>query len=503
MKKALLVILDGFGHREEKAHNAIAGAATPFIDSLRANHASSLLHTSGLHVGLPDGQMGNSEVGHITIGSGRIVYQDSTRIDKSISDNIFAKNDTLLSAMNRAKRDGKTFHVLGLLSDGGVHSHQNHLYTLLEMAKENGLTDVSIHAFMDGRDTAPRSGRAFMAALEEKIAEIGIGRVASVSGRYFAMDRDKRWERVEKAYNAMTGTGGDRFASADAVFEHAYKNDITDEFIEPCIVGNGGAVENGDVMVFFNFRADRARQISRAFASEEFAEFSRTALAGEFVQFTEYDASFPLPTVFPKTELANTLGEVLAASGKSQLRCAETEKYAHVTFFFNGGDETVNEGEERILVASPKVPTYDLQPEMSAPEVTDKLLEAIAANTFDFIAVNYANPDMVGHTGNYNAAVAAIEAIDACLARLIPAAIAAGHEVIITADHGNSELMLNEETGEPFTQHTTGPVPVFFASANKNAKLRHGGSLQDIAPTVLDILNVDKPSEMTGESLLA
>jgi len=502
--KVMLIILDGFGINEQTNGNAIKNAQTPFIDSLYNRYSTSQLHTSGLHVGLPEGQMGNSEVGHVNIGAGRIVYQESTRISKSISDGDFFTNTCLKSAFDKAKQTGKKVHLMGLLSDGGVHSHNTHLYGLLKFAKQEQVNNVYVHAFMDGRDTAPNSGILYMKDLYRAFDEIGVGKLASVGGRYFGMDRDTRWKRVEKAYKSFIGASEQTFENGIDGVEASYKNDVYDEFIEPfSIVENGeatGKIEKDDIVISFNFRADRARQYTRALAQIDFEGFQRDYLHPHLIQFTEYDANFPLETVFPPERLTHILGEVISKNGFKQLRCAETEKYAHITFFFNGGEDKVFDGEERILIKSPDVDTYDMKPEMSAREVTDALITSIEEKDFQFIAVNYANSDMVGHTGVYSAAVKAIEALDKNLSRLIPTALENGFKILISADHGNSEQMIDYETGNPFTQHTTGPVPLFYISDEKK-DLRTDGALSDLAPTILELMNIEKPKEMTGTSL--
>ena len=504
MNKVMLVILDGFGINEKSEGNAIKRAKTPFIDSLYKDYSSSQLHTSGLHVGLPDGQMGNSEVGHVNIGAGRIVYQESTRISKSISDGDFYNNQTLKSTFENAKKTGKNVHLMGLLSDGGVHSHIDHLFALLEFAKRENVKDVFVHAFMDGRDTAPDSGMKYMKQLYAKFEELSIGKLASVGGRYFGMDRDNRWKRVNKAYKSFVGKAEYQFKNGIEGIESSYKNDIFDEFIEPFnIIENNeavGKIENEDTVISFNFRADRAREYTKALAKIEFNEFEREFIHPNVIQFTEYDSNFPLETVFKPTRLTNILGEIISKKGYKQLRCAETEKYAHITFFFNGGEETVYDGEERILIKSPDVDTYDMRPEMSAREVTDALITSMEENKFDFIAVNYANSDMVGHTGIFTAAVKAIEALDKNLSMLIPEALKNGFKLLITADHGNSEQMIDYETNAPFTQHTTGPVPLFYIDKEKR-ELRKDGTLSDLAPTILELMTIKQPSEMTGSSL--
>jgi len=509
MKTTVLMILDGFGINERTDGNAIKLAKTPVIDGLMKKYPFVKGYASGLDVGLPEGQMGNSEVGHLNIGAGRIVYQELTRITKSIDDGSFFKNAELLKAADNCKKNASALHIFGLLSPGGVHSHSDHLYALLKFAKENGLEKVYVHAFMDGRDTPPDSGKGYMANLEAKMREIGIGKVASVSGRYYAMDRDNRWDRVEKAYDAITMGIGQRFKSADEGIAKSYENGVTDEFIVPFVVedesGRAETVNNGDSVIFFNFRPDRARQITRAFCDDDFAGFERKKRAENivYVCFTEYDKTIKNKLVaFKPQTLENTLGEYIADKGKKQLRLAETEKYAHVTFFFNGGVETPNKNEDRILIPSPKVATYDLKPEMSAYEVTEKLIENINAKKYDLIVVNYANSDMVGHTGKLDAAIKAVETLDKCIGEVMKAIISTGASMFICADHGNSDQMIDYNTGAPFTAHTTNPVPFILVNYTDGIGLRQGGRLADIAPTLLQMMDIPIPEEMTGRSLL-
>ena len=465
-------------------------------------------YASGLAVGLPDGQMGNSEVGHLNMGAGRIVYQELTRITKEIEDGVFFENPALLQAMNNAKENDSALHLFGLLSDGGVHSHNTHLYGLLEMAKRQGLTKVFVHGFLDGRDTAPTSGVNFVEELEQKMAEIGVGKIASLCGRYYAMDRDNRWDRVQQAYNALTKGEGEQATDAVSAMKASYDNDKTDEFVMPTVITeNGqaiGIISDKDSVVFFNFRPDRAREITRAFCADDFDGFDRgDRLDLTYVCFTEYDVTIPNKIVaFHKVELHNTFGEFLAANGKTQARIAETEKYAHVTFFFNGGVEEPNPGEDRILVNSPKVATYDLQPEMSAFEVCDKLCDAIRSDKYDVIIINFANPDMVGHTGIESAAIAAVEAVDTCVGRAVEALKEVDGVMFICADHGNCEQLIDYETGDPFTAHTTNPVPFILVNADPAYGLREGGCLADIVPTLIELMGMEQPEEMTGKSLL-
>jgi len=504
-KPTMLIILDGLGLNENQADNAVQAAQTPTIDWLRENVPSSTLSASGRSVGLLDGQMGDSNVGHLNIGAGRIVYQDVVRITKSIEDGDFFENEVLLQAVNHSKKTGGALHLMGLVSPGGVHSHSEHLYALLRFAKAQGLERVYIHAFLDGRDVPPSSAKDYLAHLEEEIKAVGVGRIASISGRYYAMDRDRRWDRVEKAYRALMGVGRTAPDSATAITE-AYAKGETDEFVIPIVITeNGepvGPVQDGDSVFFFNFRADRAREITWAFVNEDFDGFERGNVPDVFfATMTQYDEQLTVPFAFPPQSLDNTLGEYVAKQGKTQLRIAETEKYAHVTFFFNGGEEEPNPGEDRVLIPSPKVPTYDLQPEMSAPEVTAEVVKQIQAGKYDLIVLNYANCDMVGHTGVFEAAVKAVEAVDHGLGRVLEALKEAGGVALITADHGNAEQMRDYETGEPHTAHTTNLVPIWLFNAPENYTLR-SGILADIAPSLLDLMNLPQPEEMTGESLI-
>ena len=507
-KPVVLMILDGYGLNKKEEANAVFEAKTPVMDKLMAECPFVEGNASGLAVGLPDGQMGNSEVGHLNMGAGRIVYQELTRITKSIDDGDFFENEEFLRAVENCKKNNSALHMYGLVSDGGVHSHNTHIYGLLELAKRSGLENVFVHCFLDGRDTPPASGKDFVAELEAKMAEIGVGKVASVMGRYYAMDRDNRWDRVELAYRALTLGEGNTNASATAAIQASYDDGKTDEFVMPTVVVENGApvglINDNDSVIFFNFRPDRAREITRAFCDDEFAGFAREKKQGlVYVCFTDYDETITGKFVaFKKQSITNTFGEFLAANGKTQARIAETEKYAHVTFFFNGGIEEPNEGEDRILVKSPKVATYDLQPEMSAPQVCDKLVEAIGSDKYDVIIINFANPDMVGHTGVEAAAIAAVEAVDTCVGRAVDAVKAAGGAMFICADHGNAEQLLDYETGAPFTAHTTNPVPFILVNAGDEFGLREGGCLADIAPTLIEIMGLEQPKEMTGKSLL-
>ena len=500
-KPLALIIMDGFGVAPVDG-NAIAAANTPALDEIFGANPITQIGASGMNVGLPDGQMGNSEVGHTNMGAGRIVYQELTRITKSIEDKDFFLNEALNLAMDNALKNGTSLHLFGLLSSGGVHSHNTHLYGILEMAKKKGLTNVFVHAFLDGRDVPPSSGKDFVAECVDKMAEIGVGKIASVMGRYYAMDRDNRWERVEKAYAAMVyGEGEHNSDPVDAVAQ-SYANDVTDEFVLPTVIEGTKRISENDSVVFFNFRPDRAREITRTFVDDEFTGFERKngRFPLTYVCMTQYDATMPnVEVAFKPQSLTNTLGEYLSKMGKTQLRIAETEKYAHVTFFFNGGVEKQYEGEDRILVASPKVATYDLQPHMSAYEVTDKCVEAIKSGKYDVIILNFANCDMVGHTGIFEAAVAAAEAVDKGVKAVTDAIKEMGGISIITADHGNADRMYDVD-GSPFTAHTTNPVPLCVVG--KDCELREGGCLADIAPTMLEILGLPQPSEMTGKSLI-
>ena len=507
-KTTVLMILDGYGLSDSVKGNAIAQAKTPVMDKLMAECPFVKGNASGLAVGLPDGQMGNSEVGHLNMGAGRIVYQDLTKITKSIQDGDFFENKALLDACANAKEHDSALHMFGLVSDGGVHSHNTHIYGLLELAKRQGLEKVYVHCFLDGRDTPPESGKEYVEALEAEMKKIGVGEIATVSGRYYAMDRDNRWDRVEKAYLALTKGEGETTESAPAGIQASYENGVTDEFVLPTVVTKDGApvatIKDGDSVVFFNFRPDRAREMTRVFCADNFDGFDRgERVKTEFVCFTEYDVTIPNKKVaFVKEEITNTFGEYLAKNHMTQARIAETEKYAHVTFFFNGGVEEPNEGETRILVKSPKVATYDLKPEMSAYEVCDKLTGAIRSGEYDVIVINFANPDMVGHTGVEAAAIQAIEAVDECVGKAVDAVKETDGVMFICADHGNAEKLIDEETGEPFTAHTTNPVPFILFNADPAYSLREGGCLADIAPTLLELMGMEQPKEMSGTSLL-
>lgn len=508
-KPTVLMILDGYGLNKETKANAVAEARTPVMDRLMKECPFAEGNASGLAVGLPDGQMGNSEVGHLNMGAGRVVYQELTRITKEIDDGDFFKNEALLAAVENCKKNNSDLHLFGLLSDGGVHSHNTHMYGLLKLAKKEGLKNVYLHAFLDGRDTPPASGLDFVQQAADKMKELGIGKIATITGRYYVMDRDNRWDRVEKAYKALTkGEGVTASNPAEAV-KQSYDKGENDEFVLPTVIVEDGrpvaAVKDNDSVIFFNFRPDRAREITRSFCCDDFDGFERKGgrIKTTYVTFTEYDITIPNKIVaFHKVDITNTFGEYLARMGKTQLRTAETEKYAHVTFFFNGGIEEPNKGEERILVKSPKVATYDLQPEMSAYQVADNLVEAIQSDKYDVIIVNFANPDMVGHTGIEAAAIKAVEAVDECVGRAVDAVKETDGQMFICADHGNAEQLVDYKTGEPFTAHTTNPVPFILVNYDPAYTLKSGGRLADIAPTLLEMMGLEKPEEMTGESLL-
>ena len=499
-----IIILDGYGKRDETVGNAVAQANTPNFDRYWETFPHSTLKAAGLDVGLPEGQMGNSEVGHTNIGAGRIVYQSLTRIDKAITDGEFQSNDVLIEAMDHAIKNDSALHLFGLLSDGGVHSHQNHLYALLETAKEKGVKETYVHAFLDGRDVAPTSGAGFMQELVDKMAELSYGKVATVTGRFYAMDRDKRWERVEKAYNALVNGEGVKATDPVQAIKDSYANGVNDEFVLPIVIEEDGepvaTVKENDAVIFFNFRPDRAIQLSNAFTDKEWEFFARVNHpVVKFVTMTLYNPSIDAKVAYPPIELKNVLGEVLSNAGLKQLRIAETEKYPHVTFFMNGGRNEEFPGESRILINSPKVETYDLKPEMSAYEVTDALVADIEADKHDAIILNFANPDMVGHSGMLEPTIKAIEAVDENLGRVVDAILAKDGYAVIFADHGNSETMMTPE-GKPHTAHTTVPVPVIVTK--KDVTLREDGRLADVAPTMLDLLNIEQPVEMTGESLI-
>ena len=496
------MILDGFGIAPEKG-NAIKAANKPNIDRLFSNNPITQIGASGLDVGLPDGQMGNSEVGHTNIGAGRIVYQELTRITKTIQEDKLKDNEAIVKAMDNALEKGTSLHLMGLMSPGGVHSHMEHLYGILQLAKDKGLEKVYVHAFLDGRDVPPASAKEYIQECVDKMAEIGVGKIATISGRYYAMDRDNRWERVVKAYSAMVYGEGVNATDPVAAVQSSYDNEVTDEFVVPVVVEGGDTIKENDSIIFFNFRPDRAREITRTFVDPDFEGFERKNgfFPVSFVCMTQYDATMPnVDVAFKPQSLKNTLGEYISDKGLAQLRIAETEKYAHVTFFFNGGVEKQYEGEDRILVKSPAVATYDMQPEMSAYEVTDKLVEAIKSGKYDMIILNFANCDMVGHTGIFDAAVKAVEAVDECVGKVTDAIAEMGGVALITADHGNADKMVDDD-GKPFTAHTTNPVP--FCVIGYDCKLREGGVLADIAPTMLEILGLPQPEEMTGKSIIA
>ncbi len=505
-KLTMLMILDGFGINKEKNGNAIAMAKTPTIDKLMKQFPNTIIHASGLDVGLPDGQMGNSEVGHTNIGAGRIVYQELTRITKSIEDGDFFSIPEFTAAIENCKKNNSKLHIMGLLSDGGVHSHIRHLYGLLELAKRKDFEDVYVHCFLDGRDTAPASAETYITELQKKMEEKGVGRIASIMGRFYAMDRDKRWERIQKAYDALVNGEGEKCTSAIRAIESSYQQEVFDEFVKPAvIVGTDGkpvaTIAQNDSVIFFNFRPDRAREITRAIVDNEFKEFEKKLLSLYYVCFTNYDETIPNVNIaFKKTDIKNTFGEYISKEGLTQLRIAETEKYAHVTFFFNGGEEKQYQGEDRILIPSPKVETYDLKPEMSAIAVTDKVVEAIESEKYNSIILNYANCDMVGHTGSLEAAIKAVETIDECISRVVQSINKVNGILFITADHGNAEQMIDYKTGEPHTAHTTNVVPLILIGLDK-VELKEG-RLADLAPSMLDVLGLEKPEEMTGESLI-
>jgi len=506
-KPLALIILDGYGESDNLEKNAVRNSNTPFLDKLREEYPTSLIQASGKDVGLPEGQMGNSEVGHLNLGAGRIVPQEYTRITKAVRNGSILENDVIKKAIEKVKAKNGALHLMGLLSDGGVHSHIKHLYGLLEMAKTAEIEEVYVHTILDGRDTPPRSALTYIKELKKKMDEIGVGKIVTVSGRYYSMDRDQRWDRTKKAYDAYVLAKGKKVDSAEMAVEKSYERGENDEFVLPSVIVENGqpvtTLKNEDSLIFFNFRADRARQITRALALDEFDEFERPKKHPQdlyFICMTEYDEDFDLPVAFSKLYMENVLGKVLSDHGLRQLRIAETEKYAHVTFFFNGGEEREFEGEDRELISSPKVATYDLQPEMSAFKVKDTLLKKLDEDIYDVIILNFANPDMVGHTGFYKAAVQALEAIDECMSEIVPHILEMGGQMLITADHGNSEQMVDEE-GKPHTAHTNNPVIMIYVGSTEDIKLKDG-KLADVAPTLLDILNIKKPEEMTGNSLL-
>ena len=507
-KPVMLMILDGFGIAPKSEGNAVEAAYKPNFDKLFSSYPHTQLNASGMEVGLPTGQMGNSEVGHLNIGAGRVVYQELTRITKAIEDGDFYENEALKLAMDKAKENNSSLHLLGLLTDGGVHSHIDHVKGILRMAKQRGLQKVYLHAFMDGRDVPPSSGKDFIVEIEDAMKEIGVGKVATISGRYYAMDRDNRWERVELAYNALVYGKGETANSAVECMEASYHDNKTDEFVLPSVILEDGrptaTIKNKDSVIFFNIRPDRAREITRALNDKVFSGFERENLDLTYVTLTQYDKTLEnVHVAYSPQSYTNTLGEYVSSKGLKQLRIAETEKYAHVTFFFNGGVEIPNEGEDRVLIPSPKVATYDLKPEMSAYEMTQEVLQRLDSGHYDLIIMNYANPDMVGHTGVIEAAKKAVEAVDDCLGKVVDKILAMDGSVFITADHGNAEIMIDYSTGGPMTSHTTDPVPFLYVSKNaKGRTLKDGGKLADIAPTLLDEMGVEIPTEMTGKSLI-
>ncbi len=500
--RVLLCILDGWGISNDTKYNAVYSANTPNYDNFMKNMSHTTIHADGLNVGLPEGQMGNSEVGHLNIGAGRIVYQELTRINKAIAEGDFFKNEEFLNAINHVKKNNSSLHIYGLVSSGGVHSAMNHLEALIKMAADNGLKNVYVHAFLDGRDTPPESAETFLAEIEETLKKYNLPKIASIIGRYWAMDRDKRWDRIEKAYNCLVLGEGNKADSSKEAILNSYKNGKTDEFVEPVNIG-GKRISDNDAVIFFNYRPDRAREITRAIAFKDFDGFNRKKVLNNlyYVCMTQYDETFGLPIAFKPQKLVNILGEVLDANNIKQFRTAETEKYAHITFFFNGGVEEPNKLETRKLVASPKVATYDLKPEMSAYEVCDNVLEALDNKDYGFILVNFANPDMVGHTGVMEAAVKACSAVDECVGKIAEKALKNGVKMIITADHGNAEWMFNEQTNAPQTAHTTNIVPFIIVDSEKY-NLKETGALCDIAPTILDLMGIKQPSEMTGHSMI-
>ncbi|KJS04669.1 MAG: hypothetical protein VR73_14265 [Gammaproteobacteria bacterium BRH_c0] len=507
-KPTVLIVLDGWGHNDSPEFNAIHAAHSPVWDSLWAHQPKTLVATSGLAVGLPEGQMGNSEVGHMTLGAGRVIYQNFTRINKAIADGDFFTNPVYCNAIDKAKAAGGAVHILGLLSQGGVHSHEDHLVAAIKLAASRGCDKIYLHGFLDGRDTPPKSAEPSIELIEKAFADVGKGAIASIAGRYYAMDRDNRWERVQPVYDMLT-LGQAEFVAdrATAGLEAAYQRGESDEFVKPTLIVKQGEspafIRDGDAVLFMNFRPDRARELAHAFVTDDFSGFSRQArpALSDFVMTTEYEAGLNAHCAYPPESMVNSFGDYIASLGKTQLRIAETEKYAHVTFFFSGGQETLYPGEERILVPSPKVATYDLQPEMSAPEVTDKLVAAIESGKFDAVICNFANGDMVGHTGDFAAAVKAVEALDKCLGRIRTAVAKVGGDCLITADHGNVEMMMDASNGQALTSHTTEPVPLVYLGS-RSVSLKAGGSLADIAPTMLYLMGLPQPAEMTGTNLI-
>ncbi len=503
MRPIAIIIMDGFGISPTQEGNAIAHASKPNLERLWKEYPTTTLKASGLAVGLPRGQMGNSEVGHLNLGGGRIVYQDLTRISLAVEKGTFASNPVLHEAMNLARKGDSKLHLIGLLSDGGVHSHITHLYALLEMARSMDLSRVFVHAILDGRDVPPRSALGYFRDLEEKFSQTGTGSTATVSGRYYTMDRDRRWERVEKAYRCLVYGEGLRADSAEEAVRKGYDRGENDEFIMPTVVDDKGMVDDGDSIIFFNFRPDRAREITRAFVDKDFQEFATKPIRVHYTCMTQYDATLNAPVAYPAENLIDTLGEVVSRAGLKQLRIAETEKYAHVTYFFNGGKEEVNPGEDRVLIPSPKVATYDLQPQMSAYEVRDELLARLDSGRYDLVVLNFANPDMVGHTGIFEAAVKAVEVVDGCVGEIVNRILSLGGAVLLTADHGNAEKMQDSDTGQPHTAHTTNPVPIsLITSDRKSYRLREDGILADVAPTALELMHIPQPEAMTGRTLI-
>ena len=503
MRPIAIIIMDGFGISPTQEGNAIANARKPNLERLWKQYPTTTLKASGLAVGLPRGQMGNSEVGHLNLGGGRIVYQDLTRISLAVEKGTFASNPVLQEAMNLVRKGGSKLHLIGLLSDGGVHSHITHLYALLEMARSMDLSRVFVHAILDGRDVPPRSALGYFRDLEEKFSQTGTGSTATVSGRYYTMDRDRRWERVEKAYRCLVYGEGLRADSAEEAVRKGYDRGENDEFIMPTVVDDKGMVDDGDSIIFFNFRPDRAREITRAFVDKDFQEFATKPIRVHYTCMTQYDATLNAPVAYPAENLIDTLGEVVSRAGLKQLRIAETEKYAHVTYFFNGGKEEVNPGEDRVLIPSPKVATYDLQPQMSAYEVRDELLARLDSGRYDLVVLNFANPDMVGHTGIFEAAVKAVEVVDGCVGEIVDRILSLGGAVLLTADHGNAEKMQDSDTGQPHTAHTTNPVPIsLITSDRKSYRLREDGILADVAPTALELMHIPQPEAMTGRTLI-
>jgi 2,3-bisphosphoglycerate-independent phosphoglycerate mutase len=497
-----LIILDGWGYREETTNNAIALANTPVIDNLFANKPSTLISGSGLDVGLPDGQMGNSEVGHVNLGAGRVVYQDFTRITKAIRDGSFETNPAIVAAIEKAVAADKSVHIMGLLSPGGVHSHEEHLFAAAKLAAEKGAKKIYLHGFTDGRDTPPRSASPSIEAAQKMFAELGVGQVASIVGRYFAMDRDNRWDRVQQAYDLIVSAQAEfSYVTASEALEAAYARDENDEFVKASVIDGYTGVDDGDTILFMNFRSDRARAMSHAMVDADFSGFERSRVVNtEFMMLTEYESNLPVSCAYPPTPLVNVMGEWLAKNDKTQLRISETEKFAHVTFFYSGGKEDEYPGEKRILIPSPDVATYDLQPEMNSEKLTDELVAAIKSQEFDVIICNYPNGDMVGHTGNLEAAIKACEAVDHCIGRVVEALTEAGAECLITADHGNAEQMINPKTGVSHTAHTSEPVP--FIYVGRDATARSGGTLSDVAPTMLHLMGMQQPAEMTGKTIM-